>query len=318
MHEVLRRFKSKRVLVVGDVMLDRYVYGNVHRWSPEDSSCPVLTYSHEAHKLGGAANVAANLVALGAEAVHLVGAVGMDGAGSKVLELLSDQGIASGLVTDCERKTTTKTRFVSEMRHKLRLDVEDTSPANAATSDSLCRSVTDFGTVDGIIIQDYGKGVVTQPLIQYITKFARDRGKLVFVDPKASHWALFQGTTLVKPNLEEARAAVGVMHDVRLYASAVRKLTGALSVVVTLGSEGMSLSSKEEEIHSAPRPVDVADVSGAGDTVIAALTLCRLAGASWSDSLDIANAAGGLSVSKHGTSTVSNDELYEFFKKENV
>jgi rfaE bifunctional protein kinase chain/domain len=305
---------NKQILVIGDVMLDRFVWGDVNRFSPEAPSCKVLDFDHEELMLGGAANVATNLVSLGAE-VRLVGLAGYDDSGRDLASLLFQSEIANNLKKSSSRKTTTKVRFVSQEDavHLLRVDHEAAIPASDREQEDLLHEVERcLGDVSGIVIADYGKGVITRGLIREIMVLAAGRNIPVFVDPKKDHWEHYRGAELVKPNKIEAYAALGLKPsggDPNV-GDRLLKYTRAKAVAVTLGSDGIALYTDLGPSLSHPRSSVIAvDVSGAGDTTMAALTLARLAGAGWLEAMDLANTAAGIVVGKRGTSTVSADEL---------
>lgn len=321
---------SKQVLVVGDVMLDRFVWGDVNRFSPEAPSCPVLDFDHEETMLGGAGNAAANLGALGAKCVRLVGLVGHDDPGREVSWMLQ-QGLGAGspidnnLVKSPERPTTTKARFVSSADdvHLLRFDQEVTAPASQREFDSLSHPIRQWSSVvSGIVVEDYGKGVVTPDLLRLISALGEQRNIPVFIDPKKDHWEHFKGAELVKPNEVEAYAALGLkpgscpIEDV---GDKLLKYTRAKTVIITRGSAGMVLFRQTGECgKSIPAPVGAVDVSGAGDTAMSALVLSRIAGATWGEAMELANTASGIAVTKPGTSVVSKDELLNRYGEENA
>jgi D-beta-D-heptose 7-phosphate kinase/D-beta-D-heptose 1-phosphate adenosyltransferase len=312
---------DKRFLVVGDVMLDRFVWGNVERFSPEAAACPVLEFERETKMLGGAGNVATNLLALGASSVCLTGLVGRDRDGYELQHRIG-YGKIEDLLLILDRPTTTKTRFVAEDKHLLRFDRETLEPASESETKVILERISSrMQDVDAIIVQDYAKGAVTPFLVRELMKLAAESNTPVFIDPKSDLWPFFKGAALVKPNLPEAMSAFGVVgkeHEglVERWGRSMLKYTRAGAVVVTRGRDGMSLFTKEEEAWAVPQPVDVVDVSGAGDTAMASLVLSRLAGATWVEAMSLANAAAGIAVGKRGTSTVTTDELLDRFPKE--
>ncbi len=346
--EIVGNF-SKQVLVIGDVMLDRFVWGDVNRFSPEAPSCPVLDGSREETMLGGAGNAAANLGALGAKCVRLVGLIGRDVAGRDI-ELLCPpkspgpvpgrrflccrrafelerafEGVDNQSVKSPSRITTVKTRFVSQADdvHLLRCDTEDTTPATKREFALLSHPIREWSSVvSGIVIADYGKGVVTPDLLRLVAMLGEERSIPVFIDPKKDHWEHFRGAEVVKPNEVEAYAALGIkpgscpIEDV---GDRLLKYTRAKAVIITRGQDGMSLFTQGGEcLTSAPTPVKAVDVSGAGDTAMSALSLSRIAGATWEEAMELANTASGVAVTKSGTSTVSKDELLSRYGEENA
>ena len=314
--ELIRSFPSKSLLVIGDVILDKFIYGSVTRQSPEAEDCPVLDFEKEFSMLGGAANVAANLRSLGCREVRLIGITGNDDSSLIVQRLLHDAGIINHLYSSVSEPTITKVRFVSN-KHLLRFDTEPSLPLPSFLEFELCERIRRIKHIDGIILQDYDKGIFTPSLVECVMQFAQDSDIPVFVDPKQRHWSLFKNADIVKPNLKEARIATGQNKESNpcVLAKAVRKITKAKAVIVTAGSKGMALSSAKEMSWSLPRPVEVVDVSGAGDAVISALALSRLSGASMVESMSLANAAAGISASKRGTAVTEAKELLSFYNK---
>jgi D-beta-D-heptose 7-phosphate kinase/D-beta-D-heptose 1-phosphate adenosyltransferase len=220
-----------------------------------------------------------------------------------------------------QRPTTTKIRYVAEDKHILRFDHETTEPAEEREIKILLSKIREWSHVDGIVIQDYAKGTVTPFLVRTLMELAREHDTPVFIDPKSDLWPHFKGAALVKPNLAEAMSAFGVFEkihekDAVRWGRSMLQYTRAEAVVVTRGQDGMSLFTEDEEVWSIPQPVDVVDVSGAGDTSLATLTLSRLAGATWVEALELANVAAGIAVGKRGTATVTTDELLSRFTKE--
>ncbi len=313
---------DKQVLVIGDVMLDRFVRGSVNRFSPEAPSCPVLEQDSEMRMLGGAGNAANNLAALGAKCVRLVGLIGHDSDGQELRWILTKEtdGIDDQLVRTL-RPTTVKTRFVSQDdRHLLRCDNEETEPASEQDQKALLNKIRDMARIcAGIVIEDYDKGVITRDTVRAIMDIARSQNIPVFVDPKKNHWEHFQGAEVVKPNLVEAYAAMGKKVDgcpecgLEDLGEQLLHYTRAKAVIITRAAEGMSLFDGTDIAWVEPKPVEVVDVSGAGDTTMATLTLARLAGASWMEAMELANNAAGIAVGKPGTSTVTAEELVSSF-----
>ncbi len=311
---------DKHLLVVGDVMLDQFVWGNVERLSPESPACPVLDFERETKMLGGAGNVATNLVSLGARAVHLTGLVGRDEEGRELQRLIG-HGKINDILLMCERATTAKTRYVAEDKHLLRFDRETTELASEHEAKIILERIAAHDYVDAIIVQDYAKGAVTPFLVRELMKLAKDSNIPVFVDPKSDLWPFFKGAALVKPNLPEAMSAFGVVGKefeglAERWGRSMLQYTRAEAVVVTRGRDGMSLFTKDEEAWVVPSPVDVVDVSGAGDTSMATLVLSRLGGATWVEALELANVSAGIAVGKSGTSTVTTDELLDRYEGE--
>lgn len=294
---------APRVLVVGDVMLDRYWHGDVTRISPE-APVPVVKVTRVEDRIGGAANVAANVVALGGKAI-LVGAIGSDEAARSLLTLARDAGVlvAHVFAGDLDA-TTVKTRVIGQHQQMLRMDVEaEPGPfVLHAISDSCRRLVDD---VDVVVLSDYSKGALTR--VQEIIQIARKAGKPVLVDPKGKDWERYRGATLIKPNLAELEAVIGeVTHE------SVTDLRHALeidAVLVTSGGSGMTLYWEGDSIHQRANAREVFDVTGAGDTVIAAMAVAHHRPADWAQDMHFASAAAGIVVGKVGTSVATIAEV---------
>ena len=302
-----------KFLVVGDIMCDTYVFGQVAGVSPE-APVPVLTGIEERRCLGGAANVAANLRALDCE-VHLVGVVGDDGAGRHVREQLRALGIASTVVVDAGRPTTEKTRIMARHRQLVRLDQESRKllPAELVAQ-ALAATDSVLPEVDGLICSDYDKGVCTPGLLQPLFHRARAAGLPVFVDPKARDFARYRGANVLTPNLAEVRHAMrnGPEPESSLPSAAewLLRQTEAQALLVTRGEAGMSLfQPAEDPQHLSAHARDVFDVTGAGDTVIAAFAAAAVGGLSYAEAAWLANVAAGIVVGKAGTAVVHRDEL---------
>jgi len=315
-NELMSSF-SKQVLVVGDVMLDRFVYGGISRFSPEAPSCPVLSFDNQTSMLGGAGNSARNLGTLGAKCVRLLGYAGHDDGGRDLKKLMDqDTGaVDNQLCNSPDRLTTIKTRFVSQTDgvHLLREDRETVRPLDESEQKTLFYAIKQWSpVVSGIVVADYDKGVVTPSLLRLVSTIGLERNIPVFIDPKKTHWEHFKGVELVKPNLDEAYNALGLRAgscSVEELGDKLLKFTRAKAVIITRGSEGMSLFTEDETVSSLPTPTKVVDVSGAGDTAMAALALARMAGATWAEAMELANMASGIAVGKSGTATVSAEEM---------
>lgn len=324
--ELLAKFSEQRLLVVGDVILDKFVWGEVNRFSPEAHTCPILDHTGQTTMLGGAGNVATNLNALGSCCVSLVGTIGGDPEADELRLLMQEEKLDDGLLQILDRSTTVKTRFVSKGAHLLRYDREVIEPVGQQEEKVLLSTILGVltatrGGCHGIIIQDYAKGVVTPSLLRALMGMAKEENVPVFIDPKKEHWYHFRDAELVKPNLREAMAAFGVSGDdqanhVAQWGRSMLQYTRAKAVIVTQGKDGMYLFTDEQEARVLPQPTEVVDVSGAGDTSMATLALSKLAGASWIEAMVLANVAAGIAVGKHGTSVVTTDELLDRFSKE--
>jgi len=312
---LLERFRRVRLLVVGDVVLDEYLWGTVDRVSPE-APVPVVNVRDETVVLGGAANVARNVVALGGT-VALCSVVGEDAAGRRISELVKDLGVdPAGLVVAPGRPTTRKTRVIARSQQVVRFDRETQDALAADSTQELLAAVeAALPSCDGAILEDYGKGMLTQRTALAAMRRLRAAGVPVAVDPKAS-LAPYRGAALLKPNLREAELLSGVAirdaADLARAATRLRRRIGGGALVVTLGADGMTIfESDGPGVPVATARREVFDVQGAGDTTIAALGLALRAGASLFEAAVIANAAAGVVVGKIGTATASADEVRE-------
>jgi D-beta-D-heptose 7-phosphate kinase/D-beta-D-heptose 1-phosphate adenosyltransferase len=318
LRSLLDHFARVRLLVVGDVVLDEYVWGDVDRVSPE-APVPVVHVRDETMVLGGAANVARNAIALGASVAvcSVLGDDAGDAGGRQVAGLLADLGVdPDGLILVPGRPTTRKTRVIARSQQVVRFDRETVDPLPAAAGRKLQKAIERaLGSADGVVIEDYGKGVLSRRVVASAMRSAEAAGVPVAVDPKHDV-APYRGAALLKPNLREAGALSGVpTADRPQLARAVRRLRrkiGGGAVVVTRGADGMTLFEDDGEgvdVRTVAR--EVFDVQGAGDTTIAALVLALRAGASLLEAAVIANAAAGVVVGKVGTATANVDEVRE-------
>lgn len=299
--------RGARILVVGDVMLDRYWFGEVDRISPE-APVPVVRVARREDRLGGAANVARNIVALGAQAT-LLGIVGMDEAGDSIETLSREAGIQPHLVRDAELPTTLKMRVLGRQQQLLRVDFEQEPGADSLSTlhGMVAKLLADH---DVVVLSDYAKGVLAG--VQVLIAQARQAGKPVMVDPKGSGYERYQGATLVTPNRAELIEAVGRWQsedDLQRRAQSLRANLQLEALMVTRSEQGMTLFTERGREHFPAHAQEVFDVSGAGDTVLATLAVMRAAGLSWSDAALWANRAGGIVVGKLGTSIVTAEEL---------
>jgi rfaE bifunctional protein kinase chain/domain len=313
---LVERFARASVLVVGDVMLDQFLVGRVERISPE-APVPIVAFDHEENRVGGAANVASNVAALGGTA-HLVGLVGADAAASTLRAGLQAHGIVpDGLLTDTDRRTTTKMRVVTTRNQQVaRVDYEtDAEPTGSLEAALVARAATLAEAVQAIVVSDYLKGTITRTLMARLAAVARARGVPLLVDPKIPHLEYYAGATLITPNHHEAEIAthlrIRATADAQAAARAFRERAGAAGVLITRGEHGMWLLDESFEGHLPATAREVADVTGAGDTVIATLGLALAAGATSPEAARIANFAAGLVVGKFGPATVSPQELLQ-------
>jgi rfaE bifunctional protein kinase chain/domain len=309
---VVRRFPRVRLAVVGDLMLDQFIWGKVSRISPE-APVPVVQVTRESFHLGGAANVAANVRALGGR-IAVIGVVGRDAHGTQLLDDLRSIGAGvAGVLRRSGYSTTRKTRIIAHQQQVVRLDREVASldgRIGAAVSERVRRSL---GSVDGLVISDYAKGVISPELLALLGARAGGR-PFVFIDPKRGNFPHYAGATLVKPNIEAAAAASGIeIRDERTLRMAGERLLAlwrAEAVLISRGEEGMTLFRRGKKMqHFSTVAREVYDVTGAGDTVLSTAALALAAGASFEDAAVLANHAAGLVVAKVGTATVTAEEL---------
>jgi D-beta-D-heptose 7-phosphate kinase/D-beta-D-heptose 1-phosphate adenosyltransferase len=313
---IARNFHAARVLVVGDIILDRYVSGAVHRLSPE-APIPVLRPAASYATLGGAANVALNVATLGGQAI-LIGVTGDDPAGEEISRLLrAAPGITSAMVRIAGRPTTAKTRFMTGSHQLLRLDEETTDPLNGDGLTAIIEALErHLDAADVIVLSDYAKGVLCDGVLDGILARAKTAGRLVIADPKRADFAAYRGASVLTPNEHEVRVATRIEaeHDAEADRAGriALDMTGGEAVLVTRSAKGLTLVRRNGEVlHLATRAREVADVSGAGDTLVAALAVALGAGAALPEAAMLANATAGISVSKQGTATVSRQELLD-------
>jgi D-beta-D-heptose 7-phosphate kinase/D-beta-D-heptose 1-phosphate adenosyltransferase len=316
MQDLPNRFRSVQVLVAGDLMLDEYLTGTVRRISPE-APVPVVDVSDRKYVAGGAANVAANVLSLGAQ-VHLIGVCGQDRAGDVLRELLAGIGIDTSTLVLCpDRPTTSKIRVMAGQQQIVRVDTEDRSALPAAYRAELQANFAALlDTCDICIFSDYGKGAVSTEFCRSALAQAQARDRRVLVDPKGLDYTKYTGCSLIKPNLTEAGHAANIAIDSEagLFEAGMkllRQLPGS-SVMVTRGPDGMTLFEPGEAPITVPTIAQqVFDVVGAGDTAMAALAIALAAGLSMREAMRLANVAAGIAVGKHGTVAVSLDELLQ-------
>ncbi len=313
-HELIDRFSSRRIAVVGDVMLDRFLIGRVSRMSPE-APVPVVVHDHDEFRLGGAANVANNLRELGG-ALDLIGVIGNDDSGSALKNELAAKAIHStGLITDVERRTTTKMRVVTTRNQQVsRIDFESDHEVGVAIEDAVASQIEMRArAAQVVLVSDYQKGVVTRRSMAHLLSFAQQSGIPVIVDPKVPHIDYYAGAALVTPNHIEAESAtnsrISTYDDARRASSELRKRIGVESVLITRGEHGMWLDHAGTDGYLPASAREVADVTGAGDTVIATLALAIAAGATMPEAARLANEAAGIVVGKFGAATVTPAEL---------
>jgi rfaE bifunctional protein kinase chain/domain len=321
--KIINSFKDKNILIIGDIILDRYIFGKVNRISPE-APVPVVDVSRESFLLGGAANVANNIIALGGR-VTVSGVIGKDRAGDVVRELLAETGINSNGLIEDNRPTTVKSRVIAHNQQVVRFDREDRRKLDgkALTKflEYIRKALPDF---DAVIISDYKKGVVTAALVKAVVKFAKHKKTFVAVDPKVGHFHLYRNVSIITPNLMEASQGSGIdIKDDKSLLKAGRTLLSRLAstaVLITRGEEGMSLFERDgaksiKVTHIPTVAVKVFDVTGAGDTVIATFTLAHAAGASLHDAAVISNHAAGIVVGEVGTAVATPETLLQSLRE---
>ncbi len=312
--ELRRQWTDKRIAVIGDVMLDRYFWGSVHRVSPE-APVPVVDLDDESFHLGGASNVANNLKSLGANPLML-GVIGNDNSGRQLQEILADAGLeTTGMIVDESRPTTVKTRIIGNNQHIARLDREVKRSIAVETSDKILAVLESYAaSTAGIILQDYNKGVITPALIEQTIALARQHEIPVFVDPKFENFFAYQHVSLFKPNITETQDALGIKlktdEDIRRAGRELLKRLHCEQVLITLGARGMMLFDQGDGMASVQaRARHVADVSGAGDTVIATIAAAVAGGAAMREAATIANFAAGVVCQEPGIVSIEPESL---------
>ncbi|MBT8528562.1 D-glycero-beta-D-manno-heptose-7-phosphate kinase [Polynucleobacter paneuropaeus] len=303
----LEQFAKTRLLVVGDVMLDRYWFGDTHRISPE-APVPVVQVGKVDERLGGAANVARNVVALGGHAT-ILGVIGDDEPGQRVTQLLTASGVDSQLEVDSKVPTIVKLRVIARQQQLIRLDFEE-PPSDKALARKLERFEKSLADADVVVLSDYGKGALDQ--VTLMIEQARAQNKMILVDPKGEDYEKYRGATVLTPNRSELRQVVGRWsseEDLTKKAQDLRRSLNLQALLLTRSEEGMSLFTDAGVSHVKAQAREVFDVSGAGDTVIATLAVALAAKWPLEKAMALANRAGGIVVGKLGTATVTSEEL---------
>jgi rfaE bifunctional protein kinase chain/domain len=313
---IISNFSNKKILVIGDIILDEFIWGKVSRISPE-APVPVVRVKSESFMPGGAANVANNIRSLGGKA-YLIGVVGNDHRAGVLKNELKQRGVnTEGVFTDPQRPTILKTRVIAHQQQVVRIDKERSEPV----AGNITRRIVKFAEriideIDGLIVEDYGKGLITPLLLDGIIPLAKKKRKLIAVDPKEEHFAYYKGVTLLTPNNAEASRAAGFeIKDLATLKKAgfeLQKRLKAKVILITLGEDGMMVF----EEGKSPKKIDtiaqeVYDVSGAGDTVVSSYTLALISGANPIQAAHIANCAAGIVVGKIGIAVVSQKEIIE-------
>lgn len=310
------QFVGKRIAVVGDLMLDRYFWGTVGRISPE-APVPVVEVDSESTRLGGAANVANNIASLGGVPI-MVGVVGDDDAGEILRSIVEEQGFpTSGIILDESRPTTLKTRVIAHNQHVVRIDHEVKTEISESVQQKILKSFEQLiDSIDGIILEDYNKGVLSKSLIVRIIEMTKRGRKIVTVDPKFNNFFDYKDVTVFKPNRKETEEALGMRlltdTSVEKAGKELLQRLNAENVLLTLGEKGMTLFERGGTITNVPTAArKVSDVSGAGDTVVSTLTIALAAGANIRESATLANVAGGIVCGEVGIVPIDKPLLYE-------
>ncbi len=313
-------FKDLKVLVIGDLMLDEYLWGRVDRISPE-APVPVVAVERESHTLGGAGNVINNLSAMGGK-VFAMGTVGRGPAGRNVLKKLEALSVdVTGVISEPDRPTTRKTRIIAASQQMLRIDREVRHQISAHTLEALIRIIADYiDKMDLVIISDYDKGLVTRELVARIVELAKKSDVMILADPKSMDFSKYMGVTVLTPNKKEAAIAAGMQiqtsEEMEKAAAKIMALAGLEKLIITCGKAGMVLyETGKPAVAIASKARQVFDVSGAGDTVISLLGLGLASGATFEAAAGLANLAAGIVVAKVGTATASIDELKQCIMK---
>jgi D-glycero-beta-D-manno-heptose-7-phosphate kinase len=305
--EDIQVFNNTSILVAGDVMLDRYWFGDTERISPE-APVPVVAIKKIDERLGGAANVARNIASLGSK-VQLLGLIGNDEPGQKLQSILADYKIESLLQIDETVPTIVKLRVVARQQQLIRLDFEEEPDIHSLRS-KLQSFEESVPSADVVVFSDYGKGALKH--ISQMIQICRSMGKTTLVDPKGNDYEKYRGATVITPNRNELKQVIGTWKseaDLALKAQNLRQNLGLEAILLTRSEEGMTLFQENKVSHVGAQAREVFDVSGAGDTVIGTLALALAAGWEWDKAMALANRAGGIVVGKLGTATVSTEEL---------
>ncbi|MDX1445830.1 bifunctional ADP-heptose synthase [Lishizhenia sp.] len=320
---LLQSFTEKRILVIGDMMIDAYLKGSVTRVSPE-APVPIVNFQAKEDRLGGAANVALNLRALGAKAI-LCAVIGTDENSVRMTQIMDEHELSTeGIIRSENRMTTVKTRVIGNNQQLLRIDSEDSSDINQAQEDALIERIKDLlttQTVDAIILEDYNKGVLTEKVIRKTVELANAKNIPTTVDPKKKNFFAFENVSLFKPNLKELKEGLDVQFNFEekdKFEQAVNDLRTKLNcnkTFITLSENGVFIQEEEEKNYVAAHKRNITDVSGAGDTVISVATLCLASGCTNKQIAEIANLAGGLVCEHIGVVSIDKERLRQELTK---
>lgn len=316
-----KKFEGLKIAVIGDMMLDCYFWGDVKRISPE-APVPVVEIGNEFYRFGGAANVALNISKLGG-IPHPIGIIGDDNHGEIFTSLVNDSKILlDGIFKDKGRPTTTKTRVIADNQHVVRLDMESKQNLNKTFQNKILNHLTQIiKNIDGIILEDYNKGVLTPSLIEKIIELASENKVIITVDPKFHNFFLYKNVTVFKPNRKEAEEILGIKiitdEDITFAGNKILEKLNAKYVLLTLGEEGIAVFDKGKKEKRMPTKArEVADVSGAGDTVISTITLALAAGANILEASFLGNYAGGIVCEEVGIVPIEKDKLFDVILSE--
>ncbi len=320
LNEILNSFKNRTIAVIGDMMIDEYIFGNVSRISPE-APVPVVNVVKERFVLGGAANVVNNLSSLGAKTISF-GVVGQDENAKKLIKEFSDKNVDIFGIIECEdRPTIIKKRVIAHNQQLLRLDWEKRRDISNGIEDQIISELKkNIDRIDGVILSDYDKGVLTPRLAKEVIKISNEYGKIVVVDPKPKNSLNYKGATSMTPNMKESVECLGMEipeteDGVIELGKKIRETLDLKNLLMTRSEKGMSLFQEHEIDHIPTFAKEVYDVTGAGDTVISVYTLAAAAGASYEEAAKIANTAAGIVVGRVGTSTVTKEEIIDFYEE---
>ena len=317
MNNIFEKFNSLNVLIIGDVMIDSYIWGKVDRISPE-APVPIVRVTKKEDRLGGAANVALNIQSLGAKPL-ICAIIGNDFDGENFISLLKKQGLSDeGVLKIKGRPTTVKTRIIAHHQQIVRVDAETEDNLNDSDTISVIeriKQIISSNKIDAIIFEDYDKGLITESLISQTVELAQSQGIITVVDPKKRNFEAYKGVNLFKPNLKELKEGLKIDLDpknikqVEEAVDRLKRLLGAKSVMLTLSENGVYINSENGNGHIKAHKRDIADVSGAGDTVIATAALCLAAGLNELKTAEIANLAGGLVCEHVGVVPIDKERL---------
>jgi len=323
LEKIFSAFSDQKIMVIGDLMLDQYIWGRISRISPE-APVPVVEVESDTIRLGGSANVVCNVQSLGAEVIP-VGLIGEDKAGEQLIQLFRERSLPiEGLIADSSRPTTLKTRIIAHNQHVVRMDSESCHPISRSIEKKLFSYIEQhLNTVGGIILEDYNKGILMPHFIKELIHLANKRKLMVFVDPKFDHFFDYQNVTLFKPNRKEAMDRIGMRiksgESLELLGKKLLDKVQCQALLITLGEEGMILFQPGKPSVQVPtRAVKVHDVSGAGDTVIASIAVSMISGAGLEEAATIANYAAGIVCGEVGIVPIDRDCLFQNLNEDSV